>query len=212
MNDELILHTHPMSRGRTARWMLEEVGRPYQTRVLGYGGEMRTPDFLGLNPMGKVPVLQHGATVVTESAAICTYLADAFPEAGLAPLPDSRQRGPYYRWLFFAAGPIEAAVTNTALGLLPPAERRHMIGYGSLDDVLRTLEIALGEADFLAGDAFTAADLVLGSQIGWGMMFGTIETRPAFTRYWDRRAGRPAAERARALDDALLPVKASAGA
>ncbi len=205
MDDELVLYTHPMSRGRTVRWMLEEVARPYRTQLLDYAKEMKAPEFLRLNPMGKVPVLRHGTTVVTEVAAICTYLADAFPDAGLA--PHGRDRGPYYRWLFFAAGPIEAAATNAALGLHPPVERRRMVGYGSLDDVLRTMEATLGEVDYLAGDRFTAADLVLGSQLGWGMMFGTIEKRPVFERYWDRLAGRAAAKRARALDDALLSPK-----
>src|SRR3546814_798624 len=110
MADELVFYTNPMSRGRIARWMLEEVGQPYRTQVLDYGTTMKAPEYLAVNPMGKVPAIQHGATVVTEAAAICAYLADAFPDAGLA--PPLKDRGAYYRWMFYAAGPVESAVTN----------------------------------------------------------------------------------------------------
>src|SRR4051794_9344102 len=107
MTDELVFYTHPMSRGRIVRWMLEEVGQPYRTEVLEYGTTMKAPEYRAINPMGKVPAIRHGDTVVTETAAICAYLADAFPEAGLAPPPGDRLRGPYYRWLFFVAGPLK---------------------------------------------------------------------------------------------------------
>src|ERR1700720_611696 len=123
MTDELTFYTHPMSRGRIVRWMLEEIGRPYRTEVLDYGTTMKAPAYLAINPMGKVPAIRHGDTVVTEGAAICAYLADAFPQAGLAPPPGDRLRGPYYRWLFFSAGPVEAAVSNTALGFAVPEGR-----------------------------------------------------------------------------------------
>src|ERR1700729_2872218 len=116
MSDELVFYTNPMSRGRIARWMLEEVGQPYRTETLDFGTTMKAPAYLAINPMGKVPAIRHGDTVVTEGAAICAYLADAFPQAGLAPPPGDRLRGPYYRWLFFAAGPVEAAASNKALG------------------------------------------------------------------------------------------------
>ena len=205
MAAELVFYTNPMSRGRIVRWMLEEVGQPYSTELLDFKSGTKSPEFLAINPMGKVPALRHGETIVTEGAAICAYLADAFPAAGLAPPPGDARRGPYYRWLFFAAGPVEAAATNKALGVQVPPERKGMAGYGSLDDVLNTLEIAVGGSDYLAGDTFTAADLYLGAQLGWGMMFGTIEKRPAFERYWARLADRPAAVRAREIDDALLP-------
>lgn len=165
----LVLYTNPMSRGRTARWMLEEVGRPYRAELLEYGTTMKAPDYLAVNPMGKVPALRHGDTVVTETAAICAYLADAFPEAGLAPPPGSRLRGPYYRWLFFGAGPVEAAATNRAMGFVLPKDREAMAGYGNFATVMDTLEGALSRADYLVGDGFTAADVYLGSQIGWGM-------------------------------------------
>ncbi len=193
-----------MSRGRIARWMLEEIGCPYRTEVLDYGDAMKSPAYLSVNPMGKVPAIRHGDAVVTEAAAICAYLADAFPWAGLAPPPGDRLRGPYYRWLFFAAGPLEAAATNKAFGFAVPEGREGMSGSGSLAAVLDTLEGAVSRGDHLVGGGFTAADLYLGSHIGWGMQFGTIERRPAFERYWERVAARPAALRAKGIDDALM--------
>ena len=204
MAEELVFYTNPMSRGRIVRWMLEEVGRPYRTEIMEFGTTMKSPAYLAINPMGKVPALRHGDTVVTEAAAICAYLADAFPEAGLAPPPGHRLRGPYYRWLFFGAGPVEAAVSNKSLGVVVPKERQGMIGYGTLADVLTALESAVSQSEYVAGDKFTAADVYLGSQIGWGMQFGSIEKRPAFERYWQRISGRPAARRAREIDDALV--------
>ena len=204
MTDDLILYTHPMSRGRIARWMLEEVGVPYRTELLEYGTSMKAPAYLAVNPMGKVPAIRHGDVVVTESAAICAYLADAFPQAGLAPPSGSRLRGPYYRWLFFAAGPREAAATNKAMGFELPEGREAMAGYGSYAAVIEALDVAVSRGDYLVGDRFSAADLYLGAHLGWGMMFGTIEKRPAFERYWERVGTRPAALRARAIDDALI--------
>ena len=104
MRDDLVFYTNPMSRGRIARWMLEETGQPYETVVLDYTTTLKAPAYLAVNPMGKVPALLHGDAVVTESAAICAYLADAFPQAGLAPPLTSKARAPYFRWLFFAGG------------------------------------------------------------------------------------------------------------
>jgi glutathione S-transferase len=204
MTDDLVFYTNPMSRGRVARWMLEELGQPYRTEIMEYGTSMKAPAYLAINPMGKVPAVTHRGTVITENAAICAYLADAFPEAGLAPAQGDGERGPYYRWLFFAAGPFEAAVTNKSLGVQAPPDRKGMLGYGSLDDVLSTLEKLLSERDYVAGNRFSAADLYLGSHVGWGMQFGTVEKRPAFERYWQRIADRPAAVRAREIDDALI--------
>ena len=205
MNDDLILYTNPQSRGRLVRWMLEEVGQPYRTEVLDYATSMKAPAYLAINPMGKVPAVRHADAVVTEGAAICAYLADAFPQAGLAPPPGSRLRGPYYRWLFFAAGPVEAAVSNKALGFTVPEGRGRMMGYGSLADAMNALEGAVSQSTYVAGDSFTAADVYVGSQIGFGMQFGTMEKRPAFERYWERLSQRPAALRAKAIDDALIP-------
>ena len=204
MADELVFYTHPMSRGRIVRWMLEEVGQPYRTNVLDYGASIKSPEYLAINPMGKVPALCHGDTVVTECAAICAYLADAFPQANLAPSANDRLRGPYYRWLFFAAGPLEAAASNKALGFEVPSERKAMAGYGSLPDVLAATEGLLTAQDYVIGDRFTAADVYLGAHLGWGMEFGTIEKRPAFEKYWQRVSSRPAAIRANEMDDALM--------
>jgi len=204
MADELVFYTNPMSRGRIVRWMLEEVGQPYRTVLLDYATTMKAPDYLAINPMGKVPAIRHGDIVITEGAAICAYLADAFPQAGLAPPPGHRLRGPYYRWLFFAAGPVEAAATNKALGFVVPEGRERMMGYGTYADVMNVLETAVSQGAYVAGDSFTAADVYLGAHLGFGMQFGTIEKRPTFQRYWERIANRPAALRAKAIDDALI--------
>jgi glutathione S-transferase len=211
MPDELVLYTNPMSRGRIVRWMLEEIGQPYRAEILGFGPPMKGADYKALNPMGKVPTLRHGETTITEAAAICAYLADAFPEAGLAPEPGSKLRGPYYRWLFFGAGPVEAAVSNRALGFEVPAGKAAAIGYGCFADVMDTLEHAVTQGDYLLGERFSAADVYLGSQILWGMQFGSIEKRPAFEAYGQRIAGRPAALRADSIDDALIAEQQKAG-
>ena len=208
MTDTLTLYTNPQSRGRIARWMLEEVGEPYETVLLDYGTTMKSPEYLAINPMGKVPALKHGDRVVTEAAAICAYLADAFPDAGLA--PPSADRASYCRWLFFAAGPLEAAITGKALGLLAPEDKKMMAGYGSFDEVLNVLDGAVSRVEYLCGDRFTACDLYLGSQLGYGMMFGLIEPRAAFTDYLSRIQSRPAYSRANGIDEALVPQQQSA--
>jgi len=205
MSDELVFYTNPMSRGRIVRWMLEEVGAPYRTEAIGYGPAMHTPAYLAINPMGKVPAIVHAGTVLTETPAICAFLADAFPHAGLAPAPGSAARSAYYRWLFFAAGPLEAAVAEKAIGYTVPEDKRGMIGYGTLGKVLDTLETALDRRRHVAGDAFSAADVYLGSHLAWGMAFSTVEKRPVFETYVGPLMQRPAAVRAEELDDALVP-------
>ena len=202
---DLVFYTNPMSRGRIIRWMLEEVGQPYDTKVLRWEtGEAKGPDYLAINPMGKVPAIVHDGVVVTECAAICAYLADAFPQAGLAPPPSSRLRGPYYRWLFFGAGPIEQAVAAKMMNLQPTAEQRTSLGFGCVEDVLEAVEGAVENRPYLVGDSFTAADLYLASHLSWGMNFGTIEKRPAFEAYVERHVHRPAALRADEIDNALI--------
>lgn len=197
----LTLYTHPQSRGRIARWMLEETGQPYEAKVLTYGQTMKAPDYLALNPMGKVPTLDHDGRIVTEGAAICAYLADAFPEAGLMPA----NRAPFYRWLFFAAGPLEQAIVNRALGAAPTREQKGFVGYGDWDDAMAGLRFAVAQADpWLCGPTFSAADLYLGSQIGYGLRFGSVPSDPALVAYWERMQDRPARLRAAAIDDALL--------
>lgn len=202
MTTDLVLYTNPMSRGRVVRWMLEETGAEYRVEVLEYEA-MKSPEYLAVNPMGKVPAIRHGDVVVTEAAAICAYLADAFPDAGLAPPTDSR--GLYYRWLFFTAGPLESANLNKMLGFEVPTELERSAGYGTFGAVVDTLEGALSEGPYVAGESFSAADVYVGSHIGWGLhMLKTIEPRPVFEDYWARVSARPAHVRAEAKDDALV--------
>jgi glutathione S-transferase len=198
----LTFYTNPMSRGQIARWMIEETGIPYEQVLLDYGTTMKAPEYLAINPMGKVPAIKHGDVVVTECAAICAYLADAFPQAGLA--PDLAHRGDYYRWLFFGAGPLEQAVTNKSLGFVVPPEKSMMAGYGNFEAAMDGLEAAVSGKAFIAGDRFSAADVYVGSQIGWGLMFNSIEKRPAFEAYWAGLCERPAYLRGKAIDAALM--------
>lgn len=198
----LTLYTNPRSRGRIARWMLEEVGQPYDTVVVPYGPPMKAPEYLALNPMGKVPTLVHGDTVVTETPAILAYLADAFPAAGLA--PPLAERGAYYRWLFFAAGPMEAAVTDQALGVKVEAKQQGFVGYGSAQLTEDTLAAALAGRTFIAGDRFSAADLYLCAKLDFALAFGNLPKRPEFLAYCAAHAERPAKRRAAALDDAAV--------
>ncbi len=201
---QLTLYTNPMSRGRMARWMLEEVGQPYEAVILDFATTAKTPEYLALNPMGKVPTLTHGDTMITECGAIITWLAMQFPEAGL--LPDDR--GHFLRWMFFAAGPVEQAVSLRALGVEPPAERRAMLGHGDYDSVVGTLRGLVAQAPYLAGDRFTALDIYLGGQIIWGTRFGTLPADPAFLAYAERISDRPAAHRANEKDNATMPQEA----
>lgn len=202
MADDLIFYTNPMSRGQIVRWMLEEVGAPYETQILGYGTSMKDPAYLAINPMGKVPAIIHNGRTVTECAAICAYLADAFPTAGLAPA--AADRADYYRWMFFAAGPVEQAITAKSLGFEPAADQQRMAGFGSLAAVLDALEGAVAGKAFVAGDRFSAADVYVGSQIDWGLQFGTIPSRPAFEAYVAPLRDRAGYQRAKAIDNALI--------
>lgn len=202
MAHDLVLYTNPMSRGRIARWMLEEVGAPYDVQVLDYASGMKGADYLAVNPMGKVPAIRHGNTVVTEVAAICAYLADAFPEAGLAPA--TADRADYYRWMFFAAGPVEAAATERARGITVSADQERLVGYGSFDRVVDVLEQAVAQRDYVAGDRFSAADVYVGSHVMWGAQFGWLPRREAFDAYVARLSQRPAFIRAAEGDDALI--------
>ena len=202
MSDELVFYTNPMSRGRIVRWMLEEIGVPYRTEIMDYATTLKSPAYLAINPMGKIPAITHRGQVVTEVAAIVAYLADAFPQAGLA--PPLGERADYYRWMFFMAGPFEQAVTDKSLGAQVSDKQKPMVGYGSLDDVLGTIEAKLSGGGFVAGDRFSAADLVAGSQLAFQMMFGNIDRRPAFADYVARLDERPARKRAIEIDDTLI--------
>jgi len=209
MTDKVQFYTNPMSRGQIARWMLEEVGAPYDAHILDYQADMKSADYLAINPMGKVPAIVHRGKTVTECAAICAYLAEALPAAGLA--PTDGERADYYRWLFFAAGPVEAAVTNRAAGFEVSPERERMMGYGNYDTTMAALETAVTGRDFICGDRFTAADVYVGSAIDWGLQFGTIPDRPVFAAYAERLRQRPAYRRAKEIDNALIAAAQEAG-
>jgi glutathione S-transferase len=195
---DLTLYTHPWSRGQIARWMLEETGQPYRQVILDFGTTMKAPDYLALNPMGKVPTVVHDQQVVTECAAICTYLAEAFPTTQLMPKPDERAN--YYRWLFFAAGPLEASISDRFLGVQIKAEQERTIGYGNFAHVMDTLALWLARTPFVSGPRFTAADVYVGSQLMWGMQFGTLPKRPEFEDYAARLSQRSAYQTAKSID------------
>ena len=199
---DLKFYTNPQSRGQTIRWMLEEVGQPYDTEVLDYSSTMKAEPYLSVNPMGKVPAIVHKGKVVTEVAAICCYLADAFPEAGLA--PDPRDRADYYRWIFFTSGPVEAAFSNKAAGWEPTPERQRMFGYGNYDLAINTLEKALTGKTYIASDRFTAADLFVGANVNFMLQFNLLEPRPVFTDYAARMTDRAAYRRAKDIDGKLI--------
>ena len=198
---DLIFYTNPQSRGRIIRWMLEEVGAPYETEIISYE-EMKGDRYLAVNPMGKVPAVKHRGRVVTECAAICAYLADVFPEANLGPTED--EKADYYRWLFYAAGPVEHAVTNNYAKWEPAPEQHRMFGYGSFDKVVSTLDELFSLRDYVCGDRFTAADVYLGSQIMFPLQFGMLPDRESFIRYRDRLQAREAYKRANAIDEKII--------
>ncbi len=212
--ESLTFYTHPMSRGRVSRWMLEETGLPYEEVILDYGSTMKSPEYLAINPMGKVPALRHGGVTITEGAAICTHLADLVPEKALLPPPGSPLSGLCYRWMFFAAGPLESFLTARKYGTLAPTSEA---GYGNEADLLRTLEQAVAGKAYLVGDAFTVADLYMASLMGFYMRFGMLERRAAFEDYVRPHQQRPAALRAATRDEALMaahphPAAAAAAA
>lgn len=191
--------TNPMSRGQIAHWMLEELGQPYRTNWLDWGpAGNKSPEFLAVNPMGKVPTIRHDGKVVTEAAAICLYLAEAFPQAGLKPA--GQALADYYRWTFFAAGPVEQAVTAKGLGWQVPEGREGMAGFGTFDAAVNALDRLFSDRSYVCGDAFTAADVYVGSQIDWGLMFGSIPTLPSFEAYAARLRERPAYKSAKTIN------------
>lgn len=207
MADDLVLFTNPQSRGAMVHWMLEEIGCPYRLEMKQFGPDMKSPEYLAVNPMGKVPAIRHGNTVVTETGAILCYLADIFPEAKLA--PPAAERGAYYRWLFFVAGCCEPALGNKAVGWIPDTpELQGRFGYGSYERTMETVAQAIAGRQTIAADYFTAADLYMSSFLHWGMMFGGIEKRPVFEAYAERHIGRPAAQRSREQAAKLMAASA----
>jgi glutathione S-transferase len=198
---DLIFYTNPQSRGRIVRWMLEEIGRPYETEIIPYD-QMKSERYLAIHPLGKVPAIKHKDHVLTECAAICTYLADVFPEAMLG--PRANEKADYYRWLFYAAGPLEAAISNQAMGWQVPAERERMFGYGNFERAIAAVDELLSLRDYVCGDRFTAADVYLGSQIMFPLQFGMLPERKSFLGYRDRLQQRAAYKRANEIDEKII--------
>jgi glutathione S-transferase len=196
--------TNPMSRGQIVRWALHEVDADYEQVLIDW--QNKSPDFLAANPMGKVPAIIHhtddGDRVVTEAAAICLYLAEMEPEAGL--LPSDAELADYLRWTLFAAGPVEQAITSRALKFEPTPEQQPMAGWGSFDRTMDTLEQHLSRRDYVCGDRFTMADVYVGSTVDWGLTFGIVPPREAFVAYAERIQGRPQYKEAKAVDNKLI--------
>ncbi len=199
---DITFYTNPMSRGQIARWALEEAGADYEQVLLDYDSSMKADEYLAINPMGKVPAIVHDGKTVTECAAICAYLAEAFPDAGLAPKDD--ERADYYRWLFFTSGPVEQAITDKHLGLTPTEDQERMAGYGNFERAVDVLESAVTGRDYVCGSRFTMADVYVGSQVDWGLNFGTLPNRDAFEAYAARFREREAYKRAKAIDNKLI--------
>jgi len=200
---KLTLYHAAPSRSSITRWMLEEVGEPYDIHLLNLGrGDNRKPDYLAINPMGKVPALKHGDTVITEAAAICAYLADEFPRAKLNVPIGAPRRGVYLKWLFFGPSCIEAAIMDRTFPRKEEA-RRAALGYGDFDTAMDVTAKAVAKGPYLMGDQFTAADVIIGSTLRWGMMFKMVPERPEFTAYTNRLATRQALQRAEAKDKEL---------
>ena len=206
---DIIFYHNPMSRGQIVRWMLEEIGAPYDTEILDYASTMKGEEYRSINPMMKVPAISHRGKIVTECAAICAYLADVFPEAGLSPRED--EKADYYRWLFFAAGPLEQAVTNKAAGFEPTAERERMFGYGNYDRAVNTLADHLAGRDYVCGARFNAADVYVGSAVMWGTQFGTLPKLEPFLAYAERLGQRDAYKRGKDEDNQLIAEIQAAG-
>lgn len=198
----LTFYTNPMSRGQIARWALHEAGANYDQVLLEYGTTMKAEDYLQINPMGKVPAIVHDGKTVTEGAAICAYLAEVLFDAGLAPKAD--ERADYYRWMFYGAGPLEAAITNRSLGFEVEADKEMMAGYGNYDRVVDVLDQKFSTDDYVCGDRFTMADVYVGAQVVWGTQFETLPKRDSFAAYADRLTGRDAYLAAKAIDDKLI--------
>ena len=207
MPRQLDFYYNPQSRASIVFWMLEEVGADYRIhRIDLEKGDHRTPEFLAINPMGKVPTIVHhtpgGDRVVTEAAAVCHYLAEMHPQANLLPKDD--EMADYFRWLFFAAGPVEQAVTSRMFKFDPSLEQQGMVGFGSFERTMSTLEKHLDGRSFVCGERFTMADVYVGSAVDWGLNFGIMPPRPAFVAYAERVQNRTAYKAAKAIDNTLI--------
>jgi glutathione S-transferase len=203
MTDKPILYHCPQTRGGTTFWMNEELGDVCDVQIIDFKkGAQKEPDFLKINPMGKIPTLVHDGVVVTEAAAICAYLADAFPGAGLAPAANDPKRGAYFRWMFFAPSCIEPAMID--IFNKRKNENPASIGYGNADQVIEAAKSALDGGDYILGDSFSAADVVFGSTLNFALMFGAFEKQEPFASYVDRLMARPAAQRSNEKNAAFM--------
>ena len=199
-----LVHYHaPNTRSFAIRWLFEELGNPaHELKVLNFkAGDHKAPAYLAINPMGKVPTIVHGGTVITETAAIAMYLADLFHDAGLAPKAGDTARGSYFRWIVFNQAAVEPAITDNYLKRAPGSPA--MMGYGTYGDTIDTLAGALAKGPYILGDKFSAADVVVGSGVRWMLMFKLLPERPEFTSYAERLNARPALQRAMAAEQKL---------
>lgn len=198
---KIVLYTNPQSRGQIAQWMLEELGEPYETQWIDYGEPMKSPEYLAINPMGKVPAMVHDGKTVTECPAICAFLAAAYPAKKLMPTAGDPALADYFRWLFFAAGPLEQAITYKSLNLKTEEESSRMLGFGTYEDTIDVLDGALQEGPYICGEQFTAADVYVGSHVFWGLQFGSLESRDSFEAYAELVKSRPALHRAQKINE-----------
>ena len=198
---EIVFYTNPQSRGRIVHWLLEELAEPYDTQWIDYGEQMKGAEYLAVNLMGKVPAIKHLGAVVTETSAICTYLAASYPEKNLIPAVGDPALADFYRWMFFAAGPVEMATTVKSMAWEVEEGKQRSVGFGSHGDTMDTLELALDQGPYICGEIFTAVDVYLGSALIWGMMFGNLDKRPAFERYTASLVARPASQRAKQINE-----------
>ena len=201
---DLVFYTNPHSRGPIVHRMLEKLAEPYETVRLDFGIGTKSAEYLAINPMGKVSALKHLTAIITEVVAICTYLAVRFPEKKLIPSADDPSLSSFYRWMFFAAGPLEQTVTAKGFDWEIPEGRNGTAGFGSHEDVMNVIEIALTPGPYICGDQFTAADVYVGSHLNWGMGFGGVDKRPLFEEYVSRIISRPASQRADQINEAKL--------
>ena len=208
MSDELVFYMHPMSRSRLVRWMLEEIGQPYQTKILEFGHSMKAPEYLLINPMGKVPAIRHGEAIVTEQIAIYIYLADLFPQAGLTPALDDPRRGPYLRWIAYYGASFEPALIDKFMKR--DAAPITQSPYADYDSMLGALESQLAAGPYLFGDRITAADILWGMALTWTMRFGLVPRADVFVRYAERITARPAFQRISAADAEMAAQHAAA--
>ena len=196
MSEIITFYHNPMSRGRMVHWMLEECGAPYEVKLVDFNKrEHKAPSFVAINAMGKLPTIVHKGVVITEVAAIITYLADAFPAAGLAPALDDPKRGVFLRWMFFGAGCVDSAIIDKMFSR-PAPERPGAIGYGSFDDTINAITLALKPAPYLLGEKFSAADLYISAQLGWGTFMKVLQPSAEIGAYFERCSSRPASQRA----------------